>query len=102
VKVFPLTALPERFPVTVRLDAVVEARVDEPEIAILAPVRLEMFAFVDVLLVIVPFVALMLVRLKFPADNVVMVAEVIVAFVPIKLSVLVVLAFEVEAYIFVN
>jgi hypothetical protein len=97
VKVFPLTALPERFPVTVKLDAVVEARVDEPEIAILVPVRLEMFAFVDVLLVIVPLVALMFVKDKLPAERVVIVAFVIVAFVPTKLEVFVIDALDVVA-----
>jgi hypothetical protein len=47
--------------------------------------------------VIVPLVELMFVRVKLPADNVVMVAFVIVALVPTKLIV-----FEVEALVVVE
>ena len=54
--------------------------------------------FVEVELVIVPFVALILVSEIFPAERVVMVAEVSVAFDPTKLSVFVVDALVVEAF----
>jgi hypothetical protein len=56
-----------------------------------------MFAFVDVLLVIVPLVALMFVKDKLPAERVVIVAFVIVAFVPTKLEVFVIDALDVVA-----
>lgn len=54
--------------------------------------------FVEVEFVNVALVALIFVRFKFPADKVVIVALVKVAFVPIKLFVFVVLALLVEAF----
>jgi hypothetical protein len=70
---------------------VVEARVVEPAD------KFEVERFVEVEFVIVPLVALIFERDKFPAERVVIVALVNVALVPIRLSVLVVVALDVEA-----
>jgi hypothetical protein len=70
---------------------VVEARVVEPAD------KFEVERFVEVEFVIVPLVALMFVSDKFPAERVVIVALVNVALVPTRLSVLVVVALDVEA-----
>jgi hypothetical protein len=59
---------------------------------------LEIFAFVEVLLVIVPLVALMFVKDKLPAERVVIVALVIVAFAPTASTKLLVEALVVVAY----
>ena len=111
-----------RFPVTVRLVAVVEARVEDPltvrlvknpvakasmfprilvtvvEARVVLPAdRLVVERLVEVELVIVPLVVLIDGRVRLVIERLVIVAEVIVALVPFKLVVLVVEALVVEA-----
>jgi hypothetical protein len=123
----PLIVFPAKFPVDVKFDAVVDARVDEPDTVRLVnkpvakarifprifvtvveasvddPVALIFVEFitVEVLFVIVPLVALIFVRVKFPAESVVMVALVIVEFVTFSPTMLAVEIFEVEALLVV-
>lgn len=113
-----------RFPVTVRLLAVVEANVDDPETVKLVknPVakaamlprilvtvvdarveeplafKLVVLRTVEVEFVIVPLVELTPERIIFPADRLVIVAFVRVPFVPIRLVVFVVDALVVDAF----
>lgn len=94
----------------VKLPTVVEPRVDEPEAKMLAEVRLEMFAFVadkfvEVELVIVPFVTFIAGRERLVSERLVMVADVNVAFPPAMLAVVMfaveifeVVEFVVEAF----
>ena len=117
VKIFPKAPIPVTvveprlseiaFPFcATKLESVVEASVDDPEIAAFVPINVVTNNVVDVLLVIVPFVALIFVKFKFPADKVVIVALVKVAFVPtmfvkfpvvpLKVIALEVVAFDVE------
>lgn len=108
VKIFPNAPIPETvvepmlsavtFPVpATKFASVVEPRVDEPVIAIFVPVKFEIFAFVAVALVIVPFVELTFVSVIPPTERFVIVAEVIVAFVPTAFTKFVVEAFVVVA-----
>lgn len=120
--VIAFNILVPKLPITVRLDAVVDAIVEDPltfrlvkypvtkaaifpsifvtvvEARVVEPaVRFVALRFVDVLFVIVPLVELIFVSVIPPADKLVIVALVRVAFIPIRFVTLLVDALDVDA-----